>query len=82
MVVLTITAKGQVTLKKEILRELGVKPGQKVRADVSEGELRLRPLKKGGDLDGFFGSLHDPDGPTLTIDEMNEIIADAWAGKR
>ena len=33
MSVLTITAKGQVTLKQDILEHLGVSPGYKIEAD-------------------------------------------------
>ena len=33
MTTLTITAKGQVTLKQELLKHLGVSPGEKIEAD-------------------------------------------------
>jgi hypothetical protein len=33
MTVLTITAKGQVTLKQDLLKHLGVSPGEKIEAD-------------------------------------------------
>jgi len=40
MTKLTITAKGQVTLKQELLRHLGVGPGEKVEADqLSDGRI-------------------------------------------
>lgn len=83
MTTLTVTTKGQITLKKDVLRHLGIEPGQKVRADLThDGEVRLRPMPKNGGLDAFIGSLYDPDGPKLTIEEINEAIADGWAGKR
>ena len=31
---LTVTAKGQITLRKEVLRHLGATPGQKVEIDL------------------------------------------------
>jgi bifunctional DNA-binding transcriptional regulator/antitoxin component of YhaV-PrlF toxin-antitoxin module len=34
MPTLTITAKGQITLKQELLRHLNVTPGQKVEVDM------------------------------------------------
>jgi len=40
MTKLTITAKGQVTLKQELLNHLGVGPGEKIEADkLPEGRL-------------------------------------------
>lgn len=79
---LTVTAKGQVTLRKEVLRHLGVGPGQKVEIDMLPNgriELRARPR---GSIEDFFGSLERPDTKPLTIDEINQIIADGWAGIR
>ena len=37
MPTLTVTAKGQITLKKELLRHLNVAPGEKVEADALPG---------------------------------------------
>jgi bifunctional DNA-binding transcriptional regulator/antitoxin component of YhaV-PrlF toxin-antitoxin module len=34
MTVLTVTSKGQVTLKRDVLRHLGVKPGEKIEVDL------------------------------------------------
>ena len=40
---LTVTAKGQVTLRKEVLRHLGVAPGQKVEMSLlPNGRLEVR----------------------------------------
>ena len=40
---LTVTAKGQVTLRKEVLRHLGVAPGQKVEMSLlPNGGLEVR----------------------------------------
>ena len=40
---LTVTAKGQVTLRKEVLRHLGVAPGQKVEMYLlPNGRLEVR----------------------------------------
>ncbi len=85
MSTLTITAKGQVTLRKELLRHLGVGPGEKVEVALLPGgraELRPADPKRTGSFDDFFGCLHRPGTKPLTIEEMNEIIADGWAGIR
>jgi antitoxin PrlF len=80
---LTVTAKGQVTLRKAVLRHLGVAPGQKVEVDLlPNGRAELRAVEKSGSIEDFFGSLERQGTEPLTIEEMNEIVADAWAGIR
>ena len=79
---LTITAKGQVTLRKELLRHLGVRAGDKVEVDLlPDGRAQLRAAKKTGSIEAVFGRLHNPDVKPLTIEQINEIIAKGWAGE-
>lgn len=81
-ITLTVTAKGQVTLRKELLRHLGVAPGQKVEVDLlPNGRLEIR-AKPTGSIEAFIGCAARPGTKPLSIDEINEIIADAWAGRR
>lgn len=83
MPTLTITAKGQVTLKKELLRHLKVEPGQKVQVDMlPDGRLTLQPAKRTGSIAKFSGFLAKPGTPRLTIAQIKKITEDAWAGKR
>jgi AbrB family looped-hinge helix DNA binding protein len=78
---LTVTAKGQVTLRKEVLRHLGVAPGQKVEVDLlPNGRIEVR-AKPSGSIEDFIGSLYRPGTKPLTIEEINEIIAKGWAGE-
>ena len=78
---LTVTAKGQVTLRKEVLRHLGVAPGQKVEVDLlPNGRIEMR-AKPAGSIEDFIGSLYRPGTKPLTIEEINEIIAKGWAGE-
>ena len=80
---LKVTAKGQVTLRKEILRHLGIIPGQKVEIDLlPDGRLELRAAKTAASIEDFFGCLQRPGTKPLTIEEINEITAEAWAGQR
>ena len=80
---LTVTAKGQVTLRKDVLRHLGVKPGEKVEVDLlPDGQAKLRAAKKTGSIENFFGSAYKPGTKALTIEEINEFIAKGWAGER
>ncbi len=37
MTTLTVTTKGQVTLKKEVLSHMGVKPGDKIEVEICAG---------------------------------------------
>jgi bifunctional DNA-binding transcriptional regulator/antitoxin component of YhaV-PrlF toxin-antitoxin module len=77
---LTVSSKGQVTLKKPILAHLGVQPGQKVALELRPGGgVELRPAPT-GKISDAFGILPTPEGPALTIEEMNDVIARGWAG--
>lgn len=80
---LKITAKGQVTFRKELLRHLDVRPGESIDVKPQpDGTLRVAPAAKpGARLEDLYGALHHPDNPVLTIDEMNEVIAKSWAGE-
>lgn len=83
MTTLTITAKGQITLKKELLRKLGVAPGDKLDiAAAPGGGITMRPVKEGRrTIEDIAGSLKRPGQKPLSIEEMNEIIAKGWAGQ-
>ena len=79
---LTITSKGQVTLRKDLLRHLGISPGDKVEVDLlPNGRAELRAAKKTGSIEDTFGSLHRPGTKALTIEEINEVIRKGWASE-
>jgi bifunctional DNA-binding transcriptional regulator/antitoxin component of YhaV-PrlF toxin-antitoxin module len=83
MATLTVTAKGQITLKQELLRHLNVTPGQKVEVEkLPDGRLVVAPATPTGSIDEFIGSLAKKDGIKLTIEEIKEITERAWAGER
>jgi hypothetical protein len=80
---LTITAKGQVTLRKEVLWHLGVKPGGKVVVDfLPAGRVELRAAKPPASIDAFIGCLRRTGLRPLSIEEIAEITAKGWAGGR
>lgn len=82
MTTLTITSKGQVTLRKDLLEHLGVRIGEKICVDkLPDGRIEVRADRPKGKISDVFGSLK-ADRPALSIEEMNEIIAQGWAGKR
>lgn len=81
MTILTVTSKGQVTLKKELLQHLGVKPGQKIEVDaLPDRRLAISPSRPKGSIEDFFGILAGRTDKIATIEEMNEAIGKGWAG--
>jgi AbrB family looped-hinge helix DNA binding protein len=80
---LTVTAKGQITLRKELLQHLGVHPGDKVTVDkLPDGRIEVKAARPTGKISDLFGFLKRENGPSLSIDEINKIAARGWAGKR
>lgn len=75
---LTVTAKGQVTLRREVLQHLGVQPGDQIVFDLlPDRRVEIRPART--DLSQFFGCL-PARGKSVSLDEMNRAIEDGWAG--
>jgi AbrB family looped-hinge helix DNA binding protein len=83
MSTLKVTAKGQVTLRKDVLRHLGVRPGEKITVDkLPDGGIVVRAARPAGNISDVFGLLQRKNGPRLSIEDMNRIIRRGWAGKR
>jgi len=82
MTTLRITSKGQVTLKKDVLRHMGVGPGDRVQVELlPTGKVNLAPAARTGSIEDLFGMFYDPARPPVSIEEMNQVIADGWAGR-
>lgn len=80
-IALTVTAKGQVTLRKDVLRHLGVRPGDKLSVDLlNDHRIELRP-KPGKPISTIFGLLEQSSTEHLTIEEIGEAAAAGWAGE-
>jgi bifunctional DNA-binding transcriptional regulator/antitoxin component of YhaV-PrlF toxin-antitoxin module len=83
MSMLTVTAKGQVTLRKDLLKHLGVNPGEKITVDkLPDGRIELKAALPTGKIPDAFGFLKRKDAPSLSIEKMNRIAAGGWAGRR
>jgi AbrB family looped-hinge helix DNA binding protein len=83
MSTLTVTAKGQITLRKDLLKHLGVQPGEKITVDkLADGRIEVRAARPTGDISDAFNFLKRKGGPSLSIEEINEVAAQGWAGKR
>ena len=81
-ITLTVTAKGQVTLRKEVLEHLGVRPGDRLEVELlPAGRVQAR-AKPGKPVSTIFGILKRPDDHVPTIAEINEASAAGWAGER
>lgn len=77
MPVATLSSKGQITIPKEMRDELGLKTGSKVTfIRLSNGHYRILPQT--GSIKDLAGLLHDPNRPTLTLEEMDEAIQAGW----
>jgi len=83
MSTLTVTSKGQVTLRKDLLKHLGIHPGEKIAVEkLPDGRIEVRAARPGGRISEVFGILKRQGGPSLSIDEIDEVAAQGWAGKR
>jgi len=81
MTILTVTARGQVTFRKDVLGHLGIKPGGKIELEkLPDGRILLRASKPAGTIDGFIGLLAGKTRKVATLDEINEAAAAGWAG--
>lgn len=79
MTTLTVTSRGQVTLRKDVLRHLGIQPGDRLQVDLlpnGRAELKAdQPRGSWSDLRNFLAD--KTNGARLSIDEINEVIAEA-----
>lgn len=80
---LKITSKGQITLRKAVLDQLGVRPGDRITVEfVAPDRAEVRSAKASATLEAFVGCLRKDGGPTLSIEEMDAIARDGWVGRR
>jgi bifunctional DNA-binding transcriptional regulator/antitoxin component of YhaV-PrlF toxin-antitoxin module len=83
MTKLTVTAKGQVTFRKDVLQHLGIKPGDKIELDLlPDGRGLLKAARPSGTIKDFVGLLAGRTKKVATIGEINKAAARGWAGKK
>jgi AbrB family looped-hinge helix DNA binding protein len=76
----TISTKGQLTIPSHIRDQLQLEPGTKVRFLVDDdGSLILFPIK--GKVSDLYGSSRQEGQKPLSIDDMNEAVAQAAADR-
>lgn len=81
MSTLTITAKGQVTLRKGILAHIGVEPGDKVEVTMLPGgTIALQAVRPTKSWDQLSGLLANKTTKVATLEELTEAAQRGWAG--
>ena len=80
---LTVTAKGQVTLRKDLLKHIGVQPGEKIAVDkLPDGRIAMKAARPTGKISDVFDPFKRRNGPSLSIEQINKVAARGWAGRR
>jgi AbrB family looped-hinge helix DNA binding protein len=83
MATLTVTARGQVTFRKDVLQHLGIEPGEKIEVDkLPDGRVTLRAMRPAGTIDCFLGLLAGKTAKVATLDEIDEAASAGWAGEK
>ncbi|BAO80897.1 regulators of stationary/sporulation gene expression [Serpentinimonas raichei] len=83
MTTLTVTARGQVTFRKDVLHHLGIRPGDKIELDLlPDGRGMLKAARRTATIDGFVGLLANRTTKVASLEEINEAAAQGWAGKQ
>ena len=80
MTTLTVTSRGQVTFRKDVLKHLGIRPGEKIELDLlPDGRGVLRASRQTGTITDFVGLLAGKTKKVATIKEINAAAAQGWA---
>jgi bifunctional DNA-binding transcriptional regulator/antitoxin component of YhaV-PrlF toxin-antitoxin module len=83
MATLKLTARGQVTFRKEVLEHLGIKPGDRIDLDLlPDGRGLLKAARPSGTIEDFIGLLAGRSKKVATLEELDEAAARGWAGQR
>lgn len=83
MTTLTVTARGQVTFRKEVLQHLGINPGDKIDLDLlPNGRVALKAARPSGSMAGFVGLLAGRARKVASLGEINEVTAAGCSGHK
>ncbi|MEJ2388103.1 MAG: AbrB/MazE/SpoVT family DNA-binding domain-containing protein [Chromatiaceae bacterium] len=81
MITLKVTTRGQTTFRKEVLRHLGIGPGDEIELELlPDGRALLKAAEPTGSIDAFIGLLAGRTEKVATIEEINEAAAQGWSG--
>jgi antitoxin PrlF len=80
---LRVTVRGQVTFRKDVLRHLGIRPGQQIAVEkLPNGRVSLRAARPAAKIDSFIGLLAGKTGKVASLEEINEAAAAGWTGHK
>jgi hypothetical protein len=83
MAELTVTARGQVTFRKDVLRHLCVKPGEKIELELLPGgKGMIGVARKTASIENFIGVLDGKTRKTAAIGDIVKATGRGWAGMR
>lgn len=79
---MTVTTRGQVTFRKEVLQHLGIKPGEKIELDLlPDGRGVIKAARPSGTINNFVGLLAGKTRKIATLEEISAAAAQGWAGE-
>lgn len=82
MTTLTVTSRGQVTFRREVLQHLGIKPGEKIEVELQpDGRALLRAARPAASIAGFVGLLAGRSRVVASIEDISTAAANGWADK-
>ena len=80
---LTVTGRGQVTFRKDVLQHLGIQKGGKIELDkLPDGRVTLRAAQSAGKIEDFLGLLAGRTSKVATLEEIGAAAAAGWAGQK
>jgi antitoxin PrlF len=83
MKTLTVTERGQVTFRKDVLQHLGISPGEKIALEKQPGgAITLRAARPLGKIDSFLGLLAGKTTKIATLDEIQDAAAAGWSKQK
>ena len=82
MATLTVTARGQVTFRKDVLQHLGIRPGEKIELDLlPDGRAALKAARPASTIDKVFGILAGKTTKVASLEEIADVTNRGWAGE-
>ena len=82
MPTLTVSRKGQVTLRRDILAHIGVRPGERIDVDfLPDAVARISAAREDATWADSLGLLEGRTDRAMSIEEINETISAGWAGE-